>query len=210
MEISGFNPGGAQYFFWATVMFVFFVFTPLVVISPLKKFPVFLYGSWIAPASDSTEGIYAEKGGTFYYPGLIDEAVRTVQQNSSQDDILFSNYNYGGGIISALSHRATSGAMLLEVLPFQDLDALKAARFVLWFKDPEGIFPPGLSDAIRHYGLKKAAETQLVYLYANEGSTFKKKVVRARVPFGVCVLILAGVFFLIVFDSKNMFLKKIS
>jgi hypothetical protein len=196
------------FFFWATIIFVFFVFTPLVIFSPLKKSPVFHCGSWIMPASESTQGIYAEKGGTFYYPRLIDEAVRIVRQYSSQDDILFSNYNYGGGIISTLAHRATAGAMLLEVLPFQDLDAVKAARFVLWFKDPEGIFPQGLSDAVRHYGLKKVAETELAYLYANEGSTFKKKVIQARVPFGVCVLILAGVLFLIVFDLKNPFLEK--
>ncbi len=196
------------FFFWATVIFVFFVLTPIVIISPLKKYPVFLCSSWIVPASDSTGGIYAEKGGTFYYPRLIDEAVRIVEQNSSQDDILFSNYNYGGGIISALAHRATSGAMLLEVLPFRDLGTVKAARFVLWFKDPGGIFPPGLSDAIGHFFLKKVAETELVYLYVNEGSTFKKKVVRARVPFGVCVLILAGILFVIVFDCKNRFLKK--
>ncbi len=189
------------FFFWAVIVGVFFVLTPLVVISPYKKSPTLFYNSWIVPAGDSTKDIYAEKGGTFYYPRLIDEAVRAVSQNSNQDDIIFSNYNYGGGIISVLSHRATSNAMLLEVLPFKDIDAISASSFVLWFKDPDGIFPLELKNAVRRYNLKKVTETELVYLYANEGCTFKKKVIQAKVPFGVCVLILMGVFF-VIFKEK--------
>jgi len=201
MEFSGKDNIRILFLFWVIVIGVFFVVTPLVVISPYNESPTIFYNSWVVPADYTKQGIYAEKGGTFYYPKLIGEAVRAVEQNSDKDDIIFSNYNYGGGIISVLAHRATSKAMLLEVLPFKEVDAIEAARFVLWYKDPAGIFPLGLADVIRSYNLKKVAETELVYLYVNEISTFKKKVVPARVPFGFCVLILMCIVIAFVFEK---------
>jgi len=184
---------------WPRIIFsilfitLFYISMPLVLLSPLKKGPVFLRSSWLNNLSGEGTEFSALKGRTFYHPRLIGEIVDMVKENSAPDDIIFSNFSYAGGMISSLSHRATSNAMLAEVMPFEVFDEIGAARLMIWFKEPSGGPLSGLDDAIQKYGLKKAGETEVAYLYINEQTRFKKEVTHASVPYWVCLaLVLCG------------------
>lgn len=180
--------------FLSLLILVFYVSTPLVLLSPLKKGPDFFTSSWLNNLTKEGTELSALKGQTFYHPKLIGELVDMVKENSRPDDILFSNFRYAGGMISSLSHRATSNAMLAEVKPFRSFDEIGAARFVLWFKEPTGEFPKGLNEAIQSYGLKKAGETEVAYLYINEKARFKKEVIPASVPYWACLALVLFAF----------------
>ena len=176
--------------FWILLIAVFYCLTPLITFSPLRRSPKFVVTSRIMDKEQKEAGFHEDKGETFYFPNLVNETVQALRQNSREDDIVFSNYNYGGGILAVLAHRAMSNAMLREVLPFKEIDIIDAARLILWFKTPGGGFPQDLREITRLYRLKKIGETQLVYLYLNEDSHFRRRVVRASVPYGVCGSIL--------------------
>jgi hypothetical protein len=176
--------------FLSLLVLLFYVSTPLVLLSPLKKGPVFFTSSWFNNLTSEGTEFSALKGQTFYHPKLIGELVDMVKENSGPEDIIFSNFSYTGGMISSLSHRATSNAMLAEVKPFRLFDEIGAAKLILWFKEPTGEFPEGLNEAIQRYGLKKAGETEVAYLYINEKARFKREVMPASVPYWACLALL--------------------
>ncbi|MFA5039900.1 MAG: hypothetical protein WC732_09535 [Candidatus Omnitrophota bacterium] len=135
-------------------------------------------------------GIKAE---TIYYPKWIDECARLVVERSDPDDILYSNYDYGGGLVAVLAGRATSSAMLSEVRPFRDFDQIASAHWVLWFKDADGLSADALESVRRAYDLRKTDETEIAVLLSNPQASEKRSIKAARVPFVVCLaFLLAG------------------
>jgi hypothetical protein len=180
--------------FFVVFIIIFYVATPVIVSSPLRKSPVLTVNSWLLDKINRQTGVHTDKGRSFYHPGLIDDAVRLVEDNSSPDDIVFSNYNYGGGMIFDLAHRATSTAMLHEVLPFNFIDPVLQARLILLFKEPDGGLSRELLSLVERYRLKKVGETGLVELYSNERCPFRRRFIPAKVPFWACFgLFLAAV-----------------
>lgn len=191
--------------FFAGLTLIFYFFTPVLELSPLRAHP----GSKLIsrlPKEENYEkwadNVFQQEE-TFYHPRLVNDVVRLITENSKEGDILCPNFNYGGGMFSVLSHRATSDAMLSEVKPFVPFDEIKHARLVLWFKDPSGAFPAELPLLIKRYGLKKAGETDLAYLYLNEKAHFHSRVIPASVPFGACLGILFLVVLAVILENKS-------
>lgn len=145
------------------------------------------------------------KAATIYYPKWIRQCVWMVGELSSERQIIFSNYEYAGGMVAVLSHRATSTAMLSEVCPFRDFDPIACAHAVLWFKDPDGDSLRGLLPVAVRYGLQLAGETEIAYLLINPAATSQERVIPARVPFGACLLILVLAIFGL-FSGREWFL----
>lgn len=134
------------------------------------------------------------KAATIYYPKWIGQCVWMVKELSSQRQIVFSNYDYAGGMVAVLSHRATSTAMLAEVRPFRDFDPIAYAHTVLWFKDLDGEGLRYLSLATARYGLQVAGETEIAYLLVNPSATSQERVIPATVPFWACLAFLVLAF----------------
>lgn len=154
---------------------------------------------WLGGRDTSHAGIKAE---TIYYPKWIGQCVEMVKKHSSPGDILYSNYDYAGGMVAVLSARATSTAMLPEVRPFKPFDQVGSAQWILWFKDenPDSI---GIRDAlVSSYGLRKAGETDIAFLFFNTGAVQKSRVKPAVVPFFVCILVIFGAVAVIVYESR--------
>jgi hypothetical protein len=189
--------GSFLLFFWAT---------PVVVSTPAQKRPHVVIDSWLWNSQSRGAGVHEDKGRTFYRPDFIDEIVRFVEKVSRPEDIFYVNYNYGGGMIAALADRATSAAMLHEVLPFDFIDPVAQARFVLLFKDPDTDLPSEAPRIVERYGLKKAGETQLALLYVNENCPYRKRSVSAAVPWKACSFLFFAAVFVIVFarDKKKL------
>ncbi len=178
---------------------IFYLLTPVAELSPLRPGARFAWTSrWPAQRDVifSDEDVF-QRLATFYHPDLVGEAARLIQENSAENDLLYCNFNYGGGMLSVLSHRAMSGAMLPEVAPYADFDPIAAARVIVWFKDVSGAFPPELARVVAKYGLKKSGETEIIYLYLNEKSFGTRRVLPAQAPwllcFGLIVLGFAGI-----------------
>lgn len=189
--------------FFAAAILVFHFFTPLVCFTPLKRGPNIIMTSWLRNQIGWGSAFTSSKEKTLYYPKFIQEIVRLIKQKTGQDDIIFSNYNYVGGMVAVLSHRATSDAMLPEIKPFQSFDEIGCARCILWFKSPEEQFPQILTQLIDKYNLKKVGETELAFIYENEKTPFKRRVLPARAPFGACFFLLFLAAGGIWFDLKN-------
>jgi hypothetical protein len=137
------------------------------------------------------------KAATIYYPKLVGACVWMVRELTGERDILFSNYDYAGGMVAVLSHRVTSTAMLPEIRPFKDFNPLLYSHAVLWFKDPENpSYPLALTT---RYGFELSGESELAYLFINPVVTAKKETLAARVPLWVCfsflTLAVTGIFY---------------
>ncbi|QAT17198.1 hypothetical protein BU251_05360 [Candidatus Velamenicoccus archaeovorus] len=149
------------------------------------------------------------KATTIYYPKWIGQCVWMVKELSSERQIIFSNYDYAGGMVAVLSHRATSTAMLAEVRPFRDFDPVAYAHAVLWFKDVDGEGLRYLSLAAARYGLQVAGETQIAYLLVNPSAVCQERVIPATVPFWACLVFLVLAFAgLLVPEDKVGFLGR--
>jgi hypothetical protein len=176
--------------FAAIMIFVFYLWTPLVLISPFQKRISVVITSWLSSQIGIGEKFSSSKAETIYYPKLINEVVRLVRENSFENDIIYSNYEYAGGMVAMLAHRATSTAMLPEVMPYRSFDPISDSKLILWFKEPTGKNSLVLSQLAGLYRLKKIGETGLVFLYANDRCRFQRKVLPASLPYGVCLAIL--------------------
>jgi len=188
--------------FFLSLIILLFVVTPVIISNtPLFK-PRLSLNSWLLVGLDKTRGFYKDKAESFYDRKLTDELVGSLRRHCGPDDILFSNYNYGAGMVAALSDRATSTGMLYEVLPFDDQDPVSRSRIVLWFKEPDGIVSPALGVLVKRYGLKKVDETGLACLYVNEKCGYKKRLISAKVTYLCCVALLLAVLMGILFADK--------
>ena len=107
------------------------------------------------------------KGFTIYFEKEYAKIIRLVREHSEKGDILWSNFNHGAGLIALLSDRRTSSAMLQEVKPYRPFDEIRAARLLIWFKEPDGNSPKGMERLVKRYHLRPVSETEYVYIYEN-------------------------------------------
>jgi hypothetical protein len=187
--------------FWGFFIALLFVTTPIVRFSPPEAKMRFEWESSLL----SMAGLKSNnnvKSQTLYHPRLYPEIIRFLERRSTPEDIIFSNIEYGGGIIAVLAHRATSFAMLREIRPNASFDPVAVARFIIWFKNPEGVDSPFLKEVALRYDLHKAGETELVYLYENRFPATKRRVVRALVPESVCFGLIGFLIILILVDLR--------
>ncbi|MFH0877979.1 MAG: hypothetical protein V1863_07140 [Candidatus Omnitrophota bacterium] len=194
---------GWTYLFWGAGVAVFYVATPLVVMSPLNKGPEVILDSSFANHVGMVEKSYSSKAGTIYYKKFAEEMTELVRDVSGPEDVFFCQPPYAGGLAFLTTPRATSNAMLSEVRPFEPFDEIAAARYILWFKDPTFEYPELLGQLVNRYGLKKITETEIAYLYLNEKVHGRKHVVPASVPFWACLVLMGAVLLALCLDRPG-------
>ena len=150
-------------------------------------------------------GHYA-KDACVYFDREYKQISDAISAGSSTDDIIWSDFDYGAGLLGAMSQRATSSAMLPEMRRSTNEDPRRAATILVCFKRHDGKPPMAISGSNDVHGLKLLAETDLAYLYKNEQATAKRKIVKATVPF-----YLIGIIVLLAFLSvrvESLFIKR--
>jgi hypothetical protein len=111
---------------------------------------------------------------TVYFPRLFSEIKDVIKNNSRDSDIIYANFSYTAGILSLLSHRATSTAMLREVKPFHPFDEIAVSKLIVWQKNPDDMKEEPLH-LIEKYHLNKIADTKLAFIYENPECRFKRE-----------------------------------
>lgn len=102
-----------------------------------------------------------------YFEKSYDEILKIVEKHTAPRDILWSDFPHGAALIALLSNRVTSSATMPEVKPYRSFDEIKAARLLIWFKNPDGSIPEGMKETAGRYRLQPIGETDLAYLYLN-------------------------------------------
>lgn len=194
---------GVKALFFAVLALFFYVARPVLISTPFMKTPRLVVHSWVMERANTGTGVHQDKARTFYHPQLMDELVRLVRKHSGPEDIMYSNYSYGGGIVAALGHRATSRAMLHEVLPFDYVDPVADARLIVWFKEPSGAVSDDLPGIVERYRLTLAGETDLALVFLHETGEGRRGFVSARVPFWACLVFLGAAFALMTFGINS-------
>jgi hypothetical protein len=138
-----------------------------------------------------------------YNPKFTDPLIKLIRENSSPDDILYSDASYAAGMLSVFSGRAISCGMLPEVMPYQSFDQIKSAKLIVWFKETDGTYSEKLGRIINTYALAKIAENDIAAVYKNPFGGAKIIVPRPLIPetgvftilFVLILIILAGILF---------------
>jgi len=139
-----------------------------------------------------------------YSSEFVDPLVKIIEKNSLNDDIICSNFKYTAGMLSVLSARPTSSAMLSEVKSYRDFDMIGASRLIIWLKELDGSFPIGLKEIVKKYNLKKVDVTDIAYVYKNDLYVPKDLSVKPVVSFNCVMLILVILIGLILYDNLKI------
>lgn len=129
------------------------------------------------------------QGATIYNETFTGELVDIIRANTREDDIVYCNYNYVGGMLSVLSGRVISCGMLNEVRPPR-FDPFQPAALIVWIKRSDGSFNPFLGSLIEQLDLEKAGETDIAYVYKNPSPGALRKTGEAVLPTRWAFLIL--------------------
>ena len=141
---------------------------------------------------------FRAKGFSIYFPKEYGEIAEVIEKHSSSDDIIWTDFNYAGGILSILTGRATSSAMLPEVKPDPGFDALASAKILLWFKDENGLAPAGMEETVLSRHLKYLQETTFAFIYENPADYSTRQSKKAVVSLTLANILLgAGIFIVI-------------
>lgn len=189
--------------FFLSIFFIFYLFNPVITFLPNKKIPEISAKKGAVLEFLNDQDKYCAKNRTLYYPKLVKEVVAAIEENTKEDDIIFSNFRYAGGMVSSLSGRATSNGMLAEVVPFRKGDEISRSKLIIFFKDPDKVLPIDMNQLVSVHSLRYIGETKLAYLFVNDKSVYKREIVSARVPFFVSFGLIVLIFFIIWLDTSG-------
>jgi hypothetical protein len=139
-------------------------------------------------------GLLFAKGSTIWFPWAYIPAVKIIQANSDSRDIVYSDINLTGVILSSLSQRATANALLPESISTPQIDPFAVSSVIVLSKDLDQGFVERLTDK---YHLAKLGESGYFTVFRNLAPGFKLKIPKAVIGFPVflaIVLLLAGLF----------------
>ncbi|MBU2540402.1 MAG: glycosyltransferase family 39 protein [Candidatus Omnitrophica bacterium] len=136
---------------------------------------------------------------SIYLPKTFSPVIDVVEDQTNQDELIASNFEYLAGFISVFSQRATTSAMLPEIMPFRDINPFKHAKLIIWLKDPDRltIEPERLIEGL---DLVKVAETEIFFIYKNPQANFKQKDSQRSIAYGVCIVLLIASLAIAIFD----------
>lgn len=116
-------------------------------------------------AFPSTAQHHRSNEGTIYFKDRYDELVSLVKKCSEPGDIVWTNWNYAGGVVALLADRPTATAMLSEVAPARPFTPKEAARIFVFFKDPSVEAEAFRKEVVSRYRLETAGETDFAFVY---------------------------------------------
>jgi|GEM_PF-583308 len=125
-----------------------------------------------------------------------DSIAALLKANTEPDDIIWSDYSYGAGIVSLLSGRAMSSFMMLEVPPREKINPLLAAKVHIWFKSEVEDIASSMNPVVSALNMKLLEENDLAWVWLNPKPAAKTVVSPVRVPtpaaITLIILLLAG------------------
>lgn len=136
-----------------------------------------------------------------YFPGPFKEMANVIKKNTDKRDIIYVNFPYTAGILSLLSGRAISTAMLSEIKPYKPFDKIDVSKLIIWQKNPKDLLEEPYR-LIYSYNLKKIADTELAFIYENPKCHFKKQTSSATISYKILFMLLFSVFLFLLWDIK--------
>ena len=141
-------------------------------------------------------GLLLAKGSSIWFPWLYLPAVDIIKANSNSEDIVYSNLNVAGLILSSLSQRATANALLPEIKPFPQVDPYSVSNIIVLPKDLDQEFINSISSK---YNLIKVKESKYFSVFRNPAPVYRLKIRNAVLGFMVIIgsfFLLAGLFWI--------------
>ncbi|MCM8780135.1 MAG: hypothetical protein NC914_03200 [Candidatus Omnitrophica bacterium] len=167
----------------ACPVWVFYFFSPGLYINREEKSArLGLFDTTLANALKGPERQFRSTELSIYYPKYEDEVVKIVEENSQDDDIIWSDLSYFAGLVSLFAHRATSTAMLAEVKSYANFDRIGVAKLAVFLKEPEYGLSVTAQEIVKEYALELVKEAQIAYIYRNPRVTAKRVVSKPFLP----------------------------
>ena len=139
-------------------------------------------------------GLLLAKGSSIWYPWMYLPAVDIIKANSNTQDVVYSDINAAGMILSSLSQRATVNGMFAEIRPSERLDPFLVSNIIVLSKDLDEEFLNGISNK---YNLIKVKESKYFSVFRNPAPAYKLKIKKAVFGFPAIIsvfFLLAGLF----------------
>lgn len=190
------------FFSLACAGFLFYGASPYMELNPLKEKPSFLWVSRIPLSGDSApgEGVFRRED-SFYNAQIIGESVDLIRRYTGPGDLLWSNFNYAGGMLAVLSRRSQTDAMLHEVSPFKETDEISSARMIVWFRDrSDAEALERAAELAKERNLRLIGENEIALFYMNDFAIDFERPIRAVLPKSLCFSLIGSLFGVVLLD----------
>jgi len=130
----------------------------------------------------------------------MEELIGIITKNTEKGDIIYSNYTYIGGLLSAFSGRANALHTFYEVkVPPYRVNKIRSSKLLIWLKDPIRGFDGVLRIYVDKYKFKKIAQTKIAIILINPNAP-KMKPVKPVVSTPLALLLLFCALLVICYD----------
>jgi hypothetical protein len=139
-------------------------------------------------------GLCQGRGDSVWYPWAYLPAAGIISANSNSQDIVYSELDVAGLILSSLAQRASANGLLPETRPDRQADAFAHSDIIVLPQDLEEEFISGISNK---YNLIKVGQTEYFSVFRNPAPVLRLKIAKAAIDFWVItaiILLLAGLF----------------
>lgn len=139
------------------------------------------------------------RGHSIYFQKEFNEIASIITANSSPNDLIWSDFPHGAGILSLLTHRAATTGMLAEVKPFAMSDSKSSAKVLIYFKNREGMINNEAERDLKNNRVRLLAETSLAHVCLNPTATATKQIRGFIAPFTWIYAIVILIFLRLIF-----------
>ena len=137
------------------------------------------------------------------YDKYMKELVEIILNHTEQSDVIYVNYRYIGGMLSAISERASSTRTFYEVKPPPYLiNKITSAKLAILLKDPIHGLEGRLNLYLDNYKFKKAAQTEIATVLLNPSAP-RLKPTKPLIYLSTAYTILLVSSLLILFDFRR-------
>jgi hypothetical protein len=178
-------------FIGALIVFILFI-SPTLYLS--KSAGCSKVGYKIDWVDSAFSGLLLAKGSSIWYPWMYLPVVDIIKANSNSQDVVYSDINAAGMILSSLSQRATFNGMFAEIRPSERMDPFLVSNIIVLSKDSSEEYLNGL---INKYNLIKVKESKYFLVLKNPAPVHKLKIIKAVFGFPAIIsvfFLLAGLF----------------
>jgi hypothetical protein len=173
-----------EIFMGLILIFVLFISPTLFLDKPAGSHKISYKIDWIDSAFS---GLLFAKGNSIWYPWMYLPIVDIIKANSNSQDIVYSNLDTAGLILSSLAQRATANGLLLETRSFQRMDYFSFSNIIVLPNDLDQELINSLSNK---YHLIKINKNKYFSVFRNPAPVYGLKIIKAVVSFPVIIGIL--------------------
>jgi len=138
----------------------------------------------VDPVDATLSSLLLAKGNSIWYPWMYLPAAEIIKNNSASGDIVYSNLDIAGLILSSLSQRATVNGLLPESKSFRQADPFLLASIIVLPKDLDEEFINGIS---HKYKLIKIDQTRYFYIFRNPAPVARLEIVNTVFGFWLII-----------------------